>query len=125
MGASASTTSFFSSFGFFVAATARQLDVLAVLEELDDLNGLAGADDDVPVGQLVLDLALHNGDLAGDDERAVVDLLVQLELIEELLDGAGGELAGGPCRQDGHAGASVMSRLTGTLERSISPETRK
>ena len=77
------------------------LDVLAVLEELDDLNGLTGADDDVPVGQLVLDLALHNGDLAGDDERAVIDLLVQLELVEELLDGAGGELAGGPCRQDG------------------------
>lgn len=56
MGASASTTSFFSSFGFFVAATGLgSLDVLAVLEELDDLNSLAGADDDVPVGQLVLD----------------------------------------------------------------------
>ena len=80
------------------------LDVLAVLEELDDLNSLAGADDDVPVGQLVLDLALHDGDLAGDDERAVVDLLVQLELVEELLDGGRGELTSGPRRQNGHAG---------------------
>ena len=95
------------------------LDVLAVLEELDDLNGLAGTDDDVPVGQLVLDLALHNGDLAGDDERAVVDLLIQLELVEELLDGAGGELAGGPCRQDGHAGGvgdEQVDRHIGALD---------
>ena len=95
------------------------LDVLAVLEVLDQLDSLAGADDDVPIRQLVLDLALHDSDLARDDEGAVVDLGGDFILVKELLDGAGGELAGGPCRQDGHAGSigdEQVDRNLGALE---------
>ena len=59
------------------------LDVFAVAQVLDQLDRLTGADDDVPLRQLVLDLALHDGNLARDDEGTVVDLVCQIELIEE------------------------------------------
>ena len=91
------------------------LDVLAVTQELDQLDSLTGADDDVPLGQLVLDLTLHNSDLARDDEGAVVDLGGDIEFVKELLDGGGGELARGPCRQDGHAGSVGDEQVHGDL----------
>src|SRR5699024_10038972 len=78
--------------------------MLAVLQELHDLDSPAGADDHVPLRQLVLDLALHDGDLAGDDQGTGVDLVGQIKLVEELLHGAAGELAGGPGGQNGHTG---------------------
>ena len=89
--------------------------VLAVLEVLDQFDSLAGADDDVPLGQLVLNLALHDGNLARDDEGAVVDLGSQIELVEELLDGGRGELAGGPRGQNGHAGRVGDEQVDGHL----------
>ena len=91
------------------------LDVLAVTQELDQLDSLTGADDDVPLGQLVLDLTLHDSDLARDDEGAVVDLGGDIEFVKELLDGGGGELACGPCRQDGHAGSVGDEQVHGDL----------
>ena len=80
------------------------LDVLAVAQVLHQLHGLAGAHHHVPVGQLILNVALHHSGLAGDDQGAVVDLAGNIVLIEELLDGAGGELTGGPRGQHGHTG---------------------
>ena len=55
--------------------------VFAVLEVLDEFNSLAGTDDNVPFRQLVLNFALHDGNLARDDEGAVVDLVRQIELV--------------------------------------------
>ena len=89
--------------------------VLAVFEVLDQLNSLAGTDDNVPIRQLVLNFALHDGNLARDDEGTVVDLVCQIELVEELLDGGRGELAGCPCRQDGHAGSVGDQQVDGHL----------
>ena len=43
---------------------------LIVLDELDQLYGLHGADHDIPTGQLGLDFALHDGNLAGNDQGA-------------------------------------------------------
>ena len=91
------------------------LDVLAVTQELDQLDSLTGADDDVPLGQLVLDLALHNSDLARDDEGAVVDLGGDIEFVKELLDGRGGELACSPCCQNGHTGCVGDEQVHGNL----------
>lgn len=57
--------------------------------------------------------------LPGMTSVRLLIFLVQLELIEELLDGAGGELAGGPCRQDGHAGGvgdEQVDRHIGALD---------
>lgn len=62
-----------------------------------------------------MDLALHDSDLARDDEGAVVDLGGDIEFVKELLDGGGGELARGPCRQDGHAGSVGDEQVHGDL----------
>lgn len=72
------------------------LDVLAIAQVLHQFDRLTGADDDVPLGQLVLNLALHDSNLARDDEGAVVDLGGDVEFVKELLDGGGGELAWRP-----------------------------
>ena len=88
---------------------------LLVPQVLHQLDGLGGAHDDAPLGQLVLDLALHDGHLAGDDQGAVLDLVVDVELVEELLDGGAGELAGGPGGQHGHAGRVGDQQVHGHL----------
>ena len=93
--------------------------VFLVLHVLGQLNRFGGADNDIPAGQLLLDLALHNGNLAGDDQGAVLDLVLDVQSLEGLLDGGGGELTGSPGSQNGHAGSvgdDQVHRLVGTLQ---------
>ena len=82
-----------------------RLDVLAVAQIFDDFNGFTGADNNVPFRQLVLNFALHHGNLAGNDEGAAADLGGNVIFIKEFFDGGGRELAGCPCRQDRHTGS--------------------
>ena len=79
--------------------------VLLVLHVLRQLNGLGRTDDHVPAGQLLGDFALHDGNLAGDDQGAVLDLARDIQILEGLLHGVGRELTGSPGSQDGHAGS--------------------
>ena len=93
--------------------------VFLVLHVLGQLNRFGGADNDVPAGQLLLNLALHNGDLAGDNQGAVLDLVLDVQRLKGLLDGGGGELTGGPRSQNGHAGSvgdDQVHGLVGTLQ---------
>ena len=89
--------------------------MFAVAQVLDQLDRLTGADDDVPLRQLVLNFALHDGDLARNDEGAVVDLGGDIEFVKELLDGRGGELACSPCCQNGHTGCVGDEQVHGNL----------
>ena len=83
------------------------------------MDGLVRTDDDLPVWEFVLDLALQNGDFAGKDQRTVLDFRFDLMLLDELGNGAGREFSGRPLTS-GQVTASVGDQVTGTPERSIS-----
>ena len=93
--------------------------VFLILHVLGQLNRFGGSHDHIPAGQLLGDFALHNGDLAGDDQGTVLDLVLDVQIGEGLLHGGGGELTGSPGSQNGHTGGigdDQVYGLVGTLQ---------
>ena len=74
----------------------KKLLVGELAQELHQLDGLVGGDHDIPAGELGFQLALEHGDLAGQQESAALDLVLDVVLGDELGDGGRGQLAGCP-----------------------------
>ena len=89
--------------------------VFLVLHVLGQLNSFQRTDNHVPAGQLLSNFALHHGNLAGDDQGAVLNLVLDVQRLEGLLDGAGGELTGSPGSQNGHTGSVGDNQVDGLV----------
>ena len=126
MGASASTASFFSSFGFFVAATAS-----AALMCSPSLRNLTiSTASRVPTttfqsGSLSWISPFMTATLPGMTSVRLLIFLSSSNSSKNFLMELEENLPAAHAVKTDMPEASVMSRLTGTLERSISPETRK
>ncbi len=74
-----------------------------LLDEAFEVAGFLGADQDLPAGQVLLQLAADLGDVAGNDQFAPRHLLLEAAFLDELGDAGAGELAGRPGGQHAHA----------------------
>src|SRR5665811_2126450 len=67
-----------------------------VLEVVGDVHGVARAHHDLPAGQILFDLAGQAGDVPGENQLLVADLVLDARALDRLGDLLGVELAGRP-----------------------------
>ena len=76
--------------------TLRLAVCLHILQEFHKLNSLSRSYNNVPAGKLRFQIALEYGNLSGDHQSTVLDLVLNIKFLNVLRDGTGGELAGRP-----------------------------
>ena len=95
-----------------INAAVRLTECIEASEEVDELDGLVGSYDDLPIRKLGFQFALKHSYLSGQYELPALYLVLYL---------FGYELGYAACGEP----ASVIRKLMGTPLRSISPDTTK